>query len=199
MAADGKKRPARVPLSAEEVAQFILVKKIREAKKLAKYKQTTSYKANNIFNIVCFFIYCEIVLCFFGFCHYQTHYSTKINVKYGKGVNAFGNRIVSEVDVTGVNGSEYTFVVDDYLTSIPVKYSSYKIGKDYLLQKELKGILNGSGTSFTIYAANSILFVLFLIMFISCIAFFYNLNENPYSLNALSVLNFIGLAVILLL
>jgi hypothetical protein len=84
MAAEGRKRPARVPLSAEEVAQFISIKKLKEAKKLAKYKQTTSYKGNNIFNITCFFIYWEIVFCFFVFCHYQTHYSTKINVKYGK-------------------------------------------------------------------------------------------------------------------
>lgn len=199
MAAGERKRSARVPLSAEEVAQFILIKKLREAKKLAKYKQTTSYKANNVFNIICFFIYWEVVFCFFGFCHYQTHYSAKVNVKYGKEINALGYRIVSDVDVTGVNGRGYTFVVNDYLTPVPTKYSIYKIGKDYLLQKELKGILNGSETPYTIYAANSILFVLFLIIVISCIAFFYNLNENAYSLNALTVLNCIGLAVILML
>ena len=59
-----KKRPRRIPLTAEEVGNVIAYKKRREIIILQKLKSSRIYKFQNLCNVVCFFIYCE-----FSFCH----------------------------------------------------------------------------------------------------------------------------------
>ena len=198
MALEHKKRPPRIPLSPEEVAQLVAYKRIKAARKLSNFKRSAVYKIFNTFNIVCFFAYWEIVFCFFGPCHYQTHYSAKVLARHGDELNAEGRRITTEIDVKSVNGRDYKFLVNDFLEQ-PLRFSEFSIGKDYLLQKELKGVFEKSDKTYYIQAAGSLLFLAVLMIIISFTSFIYNLNENAYSLNAITAVNaivFIGLFVL---
>lgn len=198
MAFEENKRPTRIHLNAEEVAQLLAIKKARAAKKLAKYKKSTSYKVLNIFNICCFFVYWEILFCFIGPCHYQTHYAKVFSAKHGDEKNEAGKRIVSELDIVSVNDKHYKLYVNEFIET-PEKFSRYQIGKDYILQKELKAILEGSDKSYGLQSASSFIFLAVFIIFISCISFFYDLNENSHSLTAVAILNVLTLLAFIML
>jgi len=185
---DGKKRPPRTPLSPEEVAELVLLKKIRERKKLEKFKSTSGYKIANIFNIACFFIYLEMIACFFGPCHYETHYNKKVIVEYGEARNKKQERIISGIKLVGVDNKQYAFVVNDFI-KIPEKYSPFEVGRDFLLQKEIKGTLPTSDDLYHLEKASPIIFLSFLVGVFSLIIFFFDLNQNPYSLRAITIIN----------
>lgn len=188
MALERKKRPPRIPLSQEEVAQLVAYKKIKEARKLSRFRRSGAYKLFNTFNVICFFAYWEILFCFFGPCHYQTHYSVKVVARHGDELNASGKRITTEIDILGVSGKEYKFLVNDFVEQ-PERFSEFSIGKDYILQKELKGMFEHSDKTYYIQAAGSLLFLAVLMIIISFTSFVYNLNENAYSLNAITAVN----------
>jgi hypothetical protein len=198
MVAAEKRRPHRIPLTQEEVAQLIVLKKLKEAKKLAKYKSTLQFKAFNIFNICCFFVYCEVLFCYVGPCNYQTHYGRNFGIKYGDDYNASGKRIISEIDIFGVDNTTHKLYVRDYIEP-PQKFSSFQIGKDFILQKDLKAILNTSDESYGLNSASSIIFLAILLTVISVVSFFYNLNENSHSLTGVGILNAIIIVAFLLL
>lgn len=187
-----------MPLSPEEVAQLIAYKKIREARRLARFRRSGVYKLFNMFNIVCFFAYWEIVFCFLGPCNYQTHYSLSVRSHHGDEQNKEGRRITKELDIKGVNGRNYTFLVNDFIEK-PVRFSGFTVGSDFLMGKELKGMFDDSGRFYYIYSSGSILFLSILLIVISITSFIYNLNEQAYSLNAITALNAIILTGILLL
>jgi hypothetical protein len=187
MNTEGKKRPPRTPLSPEEVAELVLLKKIREHKKLEKFKKTRTYKVFNIFNVVCFFIYCELFFCFLGPCQYQMHYCKNVIVDYGdRGEGA--HRIISSVKLMGIHEKQYEFIVNDFIDP-PPRFSAFEVGKDFLLQKEIKGSIATSDKQFRILRASPILFLSVFVAIFSFIFFFYNLNQNPHSLRAITCIN----------
>lgn len=193
---EGKKRPPRTPLSPEEVAELVLLKKIREHKKVERFKKTRVYKFSNMFNVACFFIYCELFLCFLGPCHYQTYYCKQVSVSYERGQAM--NRVVSSVKLTGVNERSYEFIVNDVVEP-PSPYSAFEIGKDFLLQKEIKGSIATSDKQFRIQRASPILFLSVFVGIFSFIFFFYNMNQNPHSLRAITCINAVTVLAFLLI
>jgi hypothetical protein len=188
MPVEGNKRPPRIPRTPEEVEELILKKKIREHKKLQRFKASTLYKCFNIFNIICFFIYCELIMCFLGPSHYQTHYSRNVSAEHGIEKNKYGDRILAAVKITGINGKKYRFAVNEFI-EVPEKFSRFNIGKDFLLHKEIKGTITTSGKVFWIYESVSIFFLAIFVAVFSCIIFIYNLNENIYPLTAITIIN----------
>lgn len=188
MAHEEKKRPQRIPLTPEELAHLVTLRNRVAAKKLAAFKHTSFYRFCNVFNICCFFIYWELLLCFMGPCHYQTHYSKSMRVKRGSAVNAAQRHIVSEVTVIGVYDEEYKLMVNDFIEA-PKNQSAYQIGKDYILQKELKGMLATSGDSYRLQGASPLIFLSLFLIVICLSSFVYNLNEHPDSLRAVTILN----------
>lgn len=182
-----RKRPPRIPLTPEEVGHLVALKKRVAAKKLAAFKRSRSYRFCNIFNIACFFIYWELLFCFIGPCHYETHYSKNMRVKRGYAMQA-GHYIVSEVRVVGVNDKQHNLVVDDFI-EVPPRQSAYQIGRDYLLQKELKGMLQSSDNAYRLQEASPIIFLSVFLIIVSLTSFIYNLNEDPHSLRAVAIVN----------
>ena len=73
----------------------------------------------------------------------------------------------------------------------PKKFTAFQIGKDYILQKELMAKICDLDKDYFIQSSSPILFLLLLIIFVSIISVIYNLNENIYSLSAVSLLNLI--------
>lgn len=193
-----KKRPRRIPLTREEVANVIAYRRQRELVELRRMKKTLLYKALNTFNIICFFVYLEVLFCYFGPCTYQTHYSYNSLAKLGDVLNKHGKPIVAEIDVFCVHGSTYKFIIDDFI-EIPPKMTSFVIGKDFLLRKDMKGRFFGDDTYYRIFSASPILFLSTFVSIISIFGFFYNLNENMYSLSGLTLLNAFTLLGILLI
>jgi len=188
MAHEERKRPPRIPLTAEEVAHLVALKKRIAAKNMAAFKHSAAYRFCNVFNICCFFIYWELLLCFMGPCHYETHYSKSIQVKHGYHLNDAGKYIVSEVQIVGVNNERYKLLVGDFIET-PRRQSGYQIGRDYILQKSLRGIVETSEDSYRLQEASPLIFLSVFLIVVSCISFFYNLNEQPHSLRAVAIIN----------
>ncbi len=198
MAFDEEKKPIRKPLNHKEVANLVAIKKYREQQKLSKFKKTNAFKFLNIFNVCCFFIYLELLFCFFGTTNYQTHYSVLVKIKSGNEINLKRERIILQINIVDANLKQYDLIIDDYI-SPPKKHSTFQIGKDYILQKELKAKLSDSDKDFDLQSASPILFLLLLIIFISILSVIYNLNENIYSLSGVFFLNIIVVFSILFL
>jgi hypothetical protein len=188
MAHEERRRPPRIPLTPEEVARLVALKKRLAAKNMAAFKHSAAYRFCNVFNICCFFIYWELLFCFMGPCHYETHYSKSMKVKHGYKLDAAGKYIVSEVQIVGVNNEQYKLIVDDFIAT-PKRQSAYQIGKDYILQKSLRGILETSESSYRLQEASPLIFLSVFLIVVSCISFFYNLNEEPHSLRAVAIIN----------
>ena len=187
-----KKRPPRVPLTAEEVAEWVTVKKIREQIKLQRFKKTKRFKYLNVFNVACFFIYLELLICFYTNCNYKTQYSKKLEVEYWNERNSYNQSKVSHIKVTDVNDNFYLFVINDYM-EVPSKYCAFTVGKDFILQKELKGSFLGSTNYYRIQRAEPFLFLSGFIGFLICIIYGFNLNQVEHSLKVISIIN--GLTV----
>ncbi|MBA3663599.1 MAG: hypothetical protein H0W61_05255 [Bacteroidetes bacterium] len=197
MNTEGKKRPPRTPLSPEEVAELVILKKIREHKKIARFRKSPTYKIFNIFNVACFFIYCELFFCFLGPCHYQKHYSKSVSVEYSNH-NTSNKFLISSVKVTGVNNVQYEFLVNDFIAT-PPKFSQFEVGKDFLLQKEIKGSISTSPHQYRIQRASPILFLSVFVAVFSFIFFAYNLNQNPHSLRAITSINAVTVLAFILI
>lgn len=198
MAREPNKRPRRNPLTPEEVSHIIAHKKKRELVTLYKLKKTRAFKLLNVFNISCIFIYLELLFCYFGPCHYQKHFSLNTVTYYGNTFTKTGKSVISDIDVHSVNGVVYKFIVEDFIEA-PAKRIRFIIGKDFLLQKELKGTLENSDNTYRLFSASPILFLSILVSFISFLAFLLNMNENAYSLSGLTTLNVLTLFGILMI
>src|SRR5258708_4457600 len=123
MQAEGKSRPLRTPKTAEQVAELVLLKKLRDFNRVEKFKTTRFYKVCNIFNVLAFFVYVEIIVCFMGPCTYENHYCIKVKAEYGdrrKGKE----KILEDVILTGMDGRKFEFVVRKEIEP-PANYSAF--------------------------------------------------------------------------
>jgi hypothetical protein len=130
------RRPRRNPLSAEEVANIIAYKKRREIERIGALKATASYKIQNIFNLFCICIYLELLFCFFGPSNDTVHCAYQVVPQYGEQINHEKKPIVSDLNLVCVQNEEFNFIVDDFI-SIPSRFTSFTIGRDFILQKNL--------------------------------------------------------------
>ena len=116
MVSETNKRPARIPLTPEEVSEFIRFKKHKERVKIQRFKRTSTYKVLNVFNIICIIVYAEIIFAFLCSCNFTKHYVGTQTVFYGKEIK--GNvRVFSSAVFKTVYDKEYD-----------VKYIKYFIG-----------------------------------------------------------------------
>lgn len=201
MVPPSQKRPRRKPLTQEEVSHFIALRKRRELIKLHIFKASKLYKVQNLFNILCFFLYWELILCFFGPSRLALHHAVKAVPTFGEKVNVLGKPIVDELDLYEQgNPMSYKLVIDDYIP-VPPKKLDFLVGRDYIIGKELKAKYLGERESpyYRLFAASPVLFLSVFVLLISTAAYSLNLNQNSYSLMALSVLNLLTLLGILCL
>jgi hypothetical protein len=196
MRAEHARRPRRNPLTAEEVAEIIALKKRRAHARLHLFKRTRAYKVLNIFNVACFFIYLEVLICFYGPCLFTEHQAQKLTVNYSEKFNEAGKQLVSDIEIEALSGGKYRFVVNE-AREIPPDDIIIYTGEDYLLRKELKGAFAGEEKTYRLFAASPIMFLCILVLFACFLGFFHNLNQYAYSLTAISVLNALTLLALL--
>lgn len=198
MASEPFKRPRRNPLTSEEVALIIAHKKKKEFIELRALKKTKFFKYLNLFNILSLFIYLELLFCFFGPCHYETHSTTSMVTHFGKASFVAGKPFISSLDLYEQGGFIYKFMIENNLP-LQAQKIQFVIGKDFLLQKELKGCLGSSDEAYRLFAASPLLLLCGFMTFFSVFAVALDLNERAHSLLGLSTLNFLTLLAIICL
>jgi hypothetical protein len=192
-----KRRPPRQPLSPEEVMNFIYLKKIRQQKILEKFKKTNTYKYLNIFNVTCILIYSEMIFCFASTCNFFSYEVESVTPFYSKEI--LGNkRVFSSAVITTVFGKTYDLRVND-TCDLPKVNSKLYVGRDWILQKEIKTRFEDNPKYYYIKRSSPLLFISIFLGVVTFVLFGYNLNQNKYSLQVLSFLNFLGLFYFLLL
>ncbi len=182
-----RKRPPRVPLSPEHVAALVWQKQIKQEANDLRFRGTPIYKYCNVFNIVAVFIYCELLLCFFFVTNNTTYTVVRCNVHYGDTYKE-GKRIISSLDIN----KDLTVRVSDYIDA-PKIGSSFKIGRDFFLQKQLVCQFPDSSYSYSIIKSEPILFLSFFVMIFTLVLTYYNQNQKSYSLKVMTLINMMSL------
>ena len=196
MTREPNRRPRRNPLTAEEVAHIVAHRRKHELVKLYRFKKSRTFKVLNVLVVCCIFVYLELLFCYFGPCHYQKHYSVNTYAHYGTGKMLTNNLVISDIDLVDVNGKWYKLVIDDNI-QVPAQRIQFVIGKDFILQKELKGIMEYSDTTYRLFSASPVLFLCLLASFVSFFSFVMNLNENAYALAGLVTMNLLSMLAII--
>ncbi len=197
MVGETNKRPPRIPLTPDEVKDFIKLKKFKERAKTERFKQTKTFKVLNVFNVICIIIYTEIIFAFLGSCNFTTHYIRSTTFNYGAEILG-GKRVFSSATFTTVNDKEYEVGVHD-TCALPAEFTGLRVGSDWLLQKEVKVRFKKGGKDFYIKRSFPLLFISILWGIVTFVLFGYNMNQNNYSLNVISFVNLITMLSFLLL
>jgi hypothetical protein len=197
MVAETNKRPPRIPLTPEEVKDFIRLKKHKERVKIEKFKQTKTYKVFNAFNVMCIMIYTEIIFAFLGSCNFTTHYVKSVDMYFSDEIKG-GKRCYSSVVFKTVNDRIYDVNVHD-TCNLPARFSGLNVGKDWLLRKEIKVRFEKGGKDRFIKRSFPLLFISILWGIVTFVLFGYNMNQNNYSLNVITFVNLITMLSFMLL
>jgi hypothetical protein len=202
MPQESNKRPPRIPLTPEEVQEFIRFKKYKERARIERFKKTRTYKILNAFNVISIIIYTEIIFAFLGSCDFTPHYILSTNVYTGDEVIG-GKRIYSSATFKMINGKEYDVSIRDTvsLPNLPNKYTPAKlyVGKDWILRKEIKVRLEMGEKDYFIKRSFPLLFISILFGFVTFVLFGYNMNQHLYSIRVISFINAVCLLSFILL
>jgi hypothetical protein len=192
------KRPPRKIASPEEVKERVMIKKVREHKKIEKFKKTHEYKCLNLVNVLCMCVYLELIICFYGPCKYFVYYNKKVEVEFG-GMNEKTRLTKTKlIKINSVNNKLFTLMIDDYIEA-PKKFEPFQVGYDFILNQEIKAAVSTSPNFYRLNDFSPVLFLSFFVAGFTFIFYFYNLNFNNQSLQAVSFLNGITLLAFLCL
>jgi hypothetical protein len=203
MPQENNKRPPRVPLTPEEVQEFIRFKKYRERARIERFKKTRTYKILNGFNVISIIIYTEIIFAFLGSCNFTPHYILSTDVYTGNEILG-GKRIYSSATFKMINGKEYDVSIRDTINLPNVSNKLYTpaklyVGEDWILRKEIKIRMDLPEKDYYIKRAFPLLFVSILFGFVTLVLFGYNMNQHLYSIRVISFINAVCLLAFVLL
>ncbi len=191
MTFEGNKKQSRVPLTPEQLKDVITFKRNKQTKQIEKLKKTRRYKVLNIFNIISIIIYCEIVFCMYGPANYTKDVCTKANIdEYMRDVGP--ERVIRFMSVWGKNDAHYQFYVGENI-QLPKPNSDFYVGKDFLLQKEVKVMVSTSVSEYRLWRVIPLIFLGISVTLITFLVFAHNMNLVNYSLIAVSLMNAINL------
>lgn len=191
MQGEGSKKQPRVPLTPEQLKEVIIFKRNKQIRAIQKLKKTLRYKVLNVFNIMAVFVYCELIFCMYGPAIYSKGVCTKASIdEYER--NGDTSRVVRFLSVWDENDTPYQLYVGESI-QLPRPNSTIYVGRDFLLQKELKMIVSTSAEEYRLWRVIPLLFLGIMITLITFLAFANNMNMVNYSLIAVSVMNGINL------
>jgi hypothetical protein len=179
----------------EQIQQFIALKKAKRLKQIELFKKTFRYKWMNVFNVICLIVYTEMIICAFGPTHFEERVCTKSRIKdFTK--NSENARVINRMIVSDESGKEYMFFVNEMIQP-PAINSTFYVGKDYLMNKELKVMIETSSSSFRLWYALPFLFLGIMVTVVTFFVYLLNMNLFSYSLTAITLLNALNLAYFL--
>jgi hypothetical protein len=187
-----RKRPPRVPLDPEVVAGLVWQKQIRQEKNDLKFRQSSIYKYCNVFAVIAVFIYCELLLCYF-FTTNNTKYAIEHVVAYYGDTYKNGQRIISSIEIN----KTLNVRVNDFI-EIPKTGTLFKIGRDYILKKDLVCLFSDSKKSYSIVRSEPILFLSFFVMTLTLLLTYFNQNQKSYSLKVMTLINILSLLLFMI-
>ena len=123
----------------------------------------------------------------YGPANYQTAICSKAHAdEYGQLVN--GKRSVTFMSVWDQNDKYYKFYVGEYM-QLPKPNSTFYIGKDYFLRKEIKILVSTSESEYRLWRVTPLIFLGIFVTLITMLVFVNNMNLVNYSLIAVSLMN----------
>jgi hypothetical protein len=185
------RRQARQVNSPEKIQEILAFKRQKQLRQILKLKKTRYYRVLNIFCIICVLIYCELIFCMFGPARYRQEHCVKAVADEFRGMNG-KRRIIHFMSVYTENDRQYKFMVDEAI-QLPLPNSVCYIGKDFLLNKEIKIMISTSVSEYRLWRVVPLVFLGFVVTLVTLLVFVYNMNLENYSLIAVSVLNAINL------
>ena len=85
----------------------------------------------NIYNVCCFFIYCELIFSCYGVTHFSKFTSQSSSPKYGHRYDSKGTATIDELEIKDVLGETFVFLIDDFI-KLPEQNVDFYIGKAFL-------------------------------------------------------------------
>jgi hypothetical protein len=190
-------RRARRPLSREEIARLIEIKRFKEQQKRLRFRKTAHYKWLNLFVLGCVFIVAEMLMAYLGPVRYEADDVVQATANYG---SHWWDQspIVSSIEISTREHGLIELVTQGMVRQ-PHPGETVWIGYDYLLNKPIKGSIDGGENTYRLFRASPMLLLAFLCLLVTFTGYFNHLNELPYSLNGLAVLNLLTLLGIICL
>ncbi len=180
------KRPRRNPLSREEVEAIIEFKKRKEQIHLYLLKKTVSYKVRNLFLIICFFIFCEVLICFFGPARHRAHYTQSVSATYNLVYDGQNKQQVNHVEAVCVDGEHFRLMVNEFI-KVPNQFSRIDVYSDFLMNCQLKASIQEVPGTFPLFRASPVILLSVFCSFILLLGIHHNLNQQDYTLWGLTV------------
>ncbi|MCU0360039.1 MAG: hypothetical protein MUF75_04860 [Bacteroidia bacterium] len=186
---DKPHRPHRVPPDQEEIARRVALREYLKVKKLQAFKSSNTYRFLNILNVACFFVYWELILCFFGPCHYREVEPEYMQIKFGNKTDARGFRFIKEINLVWYGGKIDKAIVEDYVRVVTDETMEIHAGRDFILQKDLKVRLGDETVNYRLAHSSPLLFLCAFLILATAIAYNFNFNQTPIVLQGISILN----------
>jgi hypothetical protein len=186
-APEQKRRPRRNPLSREEVEAIIAFKRRKEQMQFSILRMSLSYKLRNLFLILSFFVFCEVLCCYFGPSRHRLHYTQSVTGRYAAISEKGRGQRLEYLEAVCVEGNSFKLLVSDFV-KIPGRYSRLDVSSDFLLNCQLKASVDGMQDSYRLFRANPVLLLTVFCSFILLLGVYHNLNQNDYTLWGLCVL-----------
>jgi len=192
-----QQRRARRPLSREEIARLYEIKRFKEQQKRLRFRKTAHYKWLNVFVLCCVFIVAEMLMAYLGPVRYEADDVVQATANYGSHWWDH-SPVISSIEIkTKEHGT--IELVTQAMVKQPKVGETVWIGFDYLLNKPIKGSVDYGENTYRLFRASPMLLLAALCLLVTFTSYYNHLNELPYSLNGLAVLNLLTILGILCL
>lgn len=189
-------RQQRIPPDQDEIARRLFLRDRLRTKKILAFKSSRFFVALNLFNVCCFFICWELILCFMGICQFDERVPESFQVKYKAKTNNLGYKYIREIQVNWQGGVSDKIIVEDFVPVFNDRDLGMKVGKDFILQKDLRVRLGNAEPSYRLSNASPLLFLACMSILVTFIGYSFNLNQQATTLPGLSFFNLIFLTAL---
>ncbi|MBL7900617.1 MAG: hypothetical protein JNK73_01365 [Bacteroidia bacterium] len=199
MPQDKQQRPHRVPPDQEEMARRLYVRERLRIKKILAFKSSRFFKLLNALNVCCFFICWELIFCFIGPCHYKELVPETSQIKYSAKTDARGFRYIKEINVIWKGEKSDKIIVEDVVPVHASQSLRIRVGRDFILFKNLKVKLGEGNKAYRLAHASPLLFLAAMLIVVTSIGYFFNLNQQINTLPGMTFFNLLFVLAIVLI
>jgi len=197
MSQDKHQRPHRVPPDQEEIARRLDLRERIRIKKIQAFKSSRVFTLLNILNVCCFFICWELIFCFFGVCKFKEIVPERMDIKYRARTDSRGYKYIREINVIWYEGKNDKIIVEDFVPVHQSQVLRVRTGRDFILLKDLKVKLGDGNPTYRLGHASPILFLSGMLIVVTFIGYYFNLNQQVNTLPGLTFFNLLVLMAIL--